>query len=100
MERVRTFAGLEEVRAEIDRLDRAIVPLIAARLALAQEAVRFKSSDDDVRAPHRVAEVIANVRKLARECGGDESGIEQAYRGIVGVMIDLEMANCLDRHNS
>lgn len=89
----RPCASLEEVRAEIDRLDRAIVPLIAARLDFALQAARFKSSDDDVRAPVRVDAVIANVRKLAGECGAPEAAIERVYRALVAAMIDVEFAS-------
>ena len=38
-------ASLDEVRAEIDRLDRAIVALIGERAAYVHAAARFKSSE-------------------------------------------------------
>lgn len=89
----RSCTSLEEVREEIDKLDRAIVPLLASRLAFAQQAVRFKSSDDDIRAPARVGKVIHNVRRLARECGTSETAVERVYRALVDATIDLELAD-------
>ena len=82
----RRCASLEEVRAEIDRLDRAIVPLLASRLDFALQAVRFKSNDDEVRAPARVEMVIANARELAREYGASEAAVEKVYRALIAAM--------------
>ena len=88
----RACASLEDVRAGIDELDRAIVPLLASRLDYALQAVRFKSTDEDVRAATRVERVVANARELAREYGANEAAVEKVYRALVAAMVELEFA--------
>lgn len=90
---MRACASLEEVRSEIDRLDRAIVPLLVARFDFALQAVQFKASDAEVRAPARVEKVIANVRQLTLECGGHQAAVERVYRALVAAMIHIELAD-------
>ncbi len=45
--------SLDEVRDNIDRLDRAIIALMAERGRFVQQAARFKVSRSDVEAPKR-----------------------------------------------
>lgn len=86
------MASIEEVRANIDRIDRRIVALLAERGACVKKAVQFKKTTDDVRAPQRVEQVIAKVRALAEESGADPAVIEQAYRAMIRGFIDAELA--------
>lgn len=60
-----TVNSLAEVRENIDRLDHAIIHLMAERGTFVEAAARFKSSHADVEAPKRVEQVIAKVRALA-----------------------------------
>ncbi len=84
--------SLEEVRANIDRLDRQIVALLAERGGYVKQAARFKKTTDDVRAPQRVKQVIANAGALAREFGADPIVTEQVYRAMISAFIDLELS--------
>ncbi len=61
--------SLAQVRAEIDRLDEQIVRLLAERGGYVLAAARFKHSAEEVPAPQRVEQVIANVRALALQHG-------------------------------
>jgi isochorismate pyruvate lyase len=81
---------LAEVRANIDRLDRAIIPLLAERGAYVLQAARFKPDVADVPAPDRVEEVIANVLKLAREYGALPDVVEKTYRAMIAAFIAAE----------
>ena len=83
--------SLEEVRAQIDRIDRDIVRLIAERSDYVKQAARFKRSPDDVRAPRRFEAVIAGVRALAEEDGASPDLVEQVYRTMIAAFIDDEM---------
>jgi len=83
-------ASLDEVRAEIDRLDREIVRLMAERGTFVRQAARFKSSAADVPAPKRVEAVIAKVRALAGESGLEPEIAEATYRAMIGAFIDFE----------
>ena len=57
-------ASIEEVRSNIDRIDRQIVALLAERGIFVKQAARFKKTTDDVKAPQRVEQVIAKVTAL------------------------------------
>lgn len=60
---------MEQVRAGVDHVDRALVALIARRFAYMDAAARIKSTRGAVRDEARKAEVIANVRRAAEVAG-------------------------------
>ena len=76
-------ASIEEVRANIDRIDRQIVALLAERGGYVKLAARFKKTTDDVKAPQRVEQVIAKVKALAEELGANPSVTVQVYRAMI-----------------
>ena len=84
--------SIEEIRASIDHVDRKIVALLAQRGRLVHQAARFKKTADDVKAPQRVAQVIARVRALSKEMGADPSVAERVYRVMISAFIDAELA--------
>jgi len=83
-------ASLEEVRAEIDRIDRAIVALIGSRAAYVHAAARFKTSEADVAAPDRQAAMFAARRQWALDADLDPDVIEKLYRDLVAYFIVRE----------
>jgi isochorismate pyruvate lyase len=83
--------SIEEVRANIDRIDRQIVALLAERGGYVKQAARFKQTADDVKAPQRVEQVIAKVTALSRELGADPSVTEQVYRAMIAGFINAEL---------
>ena len=85
-------ANLEEVRANIDRLDREIVKLLAARGKYVIQAARFKKTEAEVHAPARVEQVIANVRRHAVAFGASPDVLEQGYRVLVAQFTAEELA--------
>jgi isochorismate pyruvate lyase len=85
-------ANLQEVRAEIDRLDRQIVALLAKRGGYVKQAAGFKQEAQDVRAPRRVEEVIIKVTDLADELGASPVIVERVYRAMISGFIDAELA--------
>lgn len=84
--------SIEEVRNQIDRIDRAIVALLAERGAYVEQAARFKATTDDVKAPQRVEQVIQKVTTLANELGADASITERVYRIMIAAFIQNELA--------
>ena len=86
------FSSLADVRAEIDRLDRALMPLVAARGRAVLAAARFKADIAEVPAPDRVEEVIRNVRRLAEEGGAIPSVVEATWRAMIAAFIAAEEA--------
>ena len=77
------FATLQELRGHIDALDDLIVPLLCRRLRLVTSAAQFKPSVGGVVVPARVEEIVARVRALAQELGGDADCMEDVYRHLI-----------------
>lgn len=84
--------SLEEVRENIDRIDREIVKLIAERSTYVAQAANFKKNSDEVKAPQRFQTVINKVRTLACENDINPDIIEKVYREMIGCFINLELA--------
>jgi isochorismate pyruvate lyase len=84
--------SLAEVRARIDAIDSDLVRLLARRQDLVRAAAAFKSDDQAVRAPDRVARVIASVRERASTEGLDPAVAEAVWRAMIGAFIELELA--------
>jgi isochorismate pyruvate lyase len=84
-------ADLDEVRANIDRLDSEIVRRLAERGKYVVQAARFKKSEADVYAPARVEQVVANVRRHAAKFGVSPDIVERGYRVLVAGFTDAEL---------
>lgn len=83
-------ASLEEVRAEIDRIDRAIIALIGERAGYVHAAARFKTSEAAVAAPERQAAMLRERRRWANDAGLDPDVVEKLYRDLVAYFIARE----------
>ena len=83
-------ANLGEVRANIDRLDREIVALIAERGRYVKDAARFKADPFQVAAPQRQQQVFDRVRALAQEHGTYAEVVEACYRVMVAGFVARE----------
>lgn len=83
--------SLEEVRNNIDRIDKQMIHLIAERQNYVLQASKFKKDTDAVQAPKRVEAVIEKVRALAAENDLDQDLAEAVYRTMIAQFINLEM---------
>ncbi len=83
--------NMEDIRAEIDRLDRQVVALLGQRFAYVKAASRFKTSETGVRAAERFAAMLRQRRGWAEEEGLSPDVIEQMYRNLVTYFIDEEL---------
>ena len=79
-----------EVRAGVDRLDEAIVRLIAERFRFMDAAARIKRDRDSVRDETRKAEVIARVRAFAEREGVPPERIADVYEQLIENSIAYE----------
>lgn len=84
--------NLEEVRGNIDRIDREIIKLIAERSTYVAQAASFKKNSDEVKAPQRVEKVINKVRDLAHENNVNADIVENIYREMINSFIKFELA--------
>ncbi|HIJ37745.1 MAG TPA: chorismate mutase [Rhodospirillaceae bacterium] len=81
---------LAEVRRNIDRLDEAIVGLLAERAGFVSQAARFKDEEQAVVVPERIEAIISRVRHLATDRGCDADLMEALYRGMIDAFIAYE----------
>ena len=79
------------LRGQIDRIDRALLDLLAERARYIDRAIVLKPRENlPARTTGRVAEVIANVRNGAIERGLDPDLIEMIWTGLIEAAIAKE----------
>ena len=83
-------ADMEQVRAEIDRIDTALVDLIGERFTYVGRAWQLKQSPAEARVPWRIQQVIDKVRALAAEKGLPPQLTEALWRQMIGWFIQYE----------
>lgn len=83
---------MEDVRANIDRIDQQIVELLAERGAYVAQAAGFKRDAPTVADPQRVEQVIAQVRGWAAAREFDSDLAEVIYRTLVPAFVAYESA--------
>jgi isochorismate pyruvate lyase len=83
--------SLDRVRTEIDDIDDELVAVLARRELLVRRAGHLKNDESAVRAPDRVEQVIAGVRRRAEAHGADPDIVERVYRTMIDCNIDLEL---------
>lgn len=87
-----------EVRAEIDRLDTALVDLIAERFGFVERAWEIKlASQQQANVPWRNKQVFDRVRARAAEKGVPPDLCEALWRQMVGWFIQYEEEKLRDR---
>ena len=81
---------MEEVRAEIDRIDASLVDLIGERFTFVDRAWQLKRSPAEARVPWRIQQVIDKVRARAQEKGLPPELAEALWRQMIGWFIQYE----------
>lgn len=87
----RNCKSLDEVRSEIDRLDRSLITTIGRRQEYVHAAARFKRSQEQVHASECQRSMLAARRHWADLEGVDPDLIETLFRTMVAHFIKLEM---------
>lgn len=76
--------NMDELRAQIDRLDQELVGLLVARTGYIDRAIELKSTAQlPARIEARVDEVLRNVRRLAAQQGLDPKLAEALWENII-----------------
>jgi len=83
-------ADMEQVRAEIDRIDVALVDLIGERFTYVDRAWQLKQSPAEARVPWRIQQVINRVRVRAKEKGLPPELTEALWRQMIGWFVQYE----------
>jgi isochorismate pyruvate lyase len=82
--------SMTDIRREIDRVDRALVGLLAERQAYIERAAELKSSREAVRDEARIEDVIAKVLAQAKTDGLNPAIAEPVWRTLVERSIAYE----------
>ena len=83
-------SSLAEVRANIDRLDSVLVPILAERADLVAQAAGFKPDRAAVVDHPRIEQIIAKVRDMAEANSVDPELMEAIYRSMIDAYIAFE----------
>ena len=81
----------EEIRKEIDKIDREIIHLFAKRYEYVHEIVRFKEDEEGIIAQERKDQVIIQRGRWARNLGLDAETFENIYRILIDSNIRKEL---------
>ena len=82
--------NMDQVRAEIDRIDSALVDLVAERFGYVDRAWQLKARREEAMVPWRVSQVIDRVRARALERGVPPELAEALWRQMIGWFIQYE----------
>ncbi len=80
----------EDVRYEIDRLDSALVDLLAERWQYVDRMWQIKNNPDEAVVPWRIQVVIDRVKARAKQKDLPEELVEALWRQIIGWAIQYE----------
>lgn len=83
--------GMEDIRTEIDHIDRNVVQLLGLRYQYVLAAAKFKTSEMAVKASERFRSMLAQRREWAAEVGLNPDAIEKLYADLVNHFIEEEM---------
>jgi isochorismate pyruvate lyase len=82
--------SMDEVRVEIDRIDSALVDLVAERFGYVERAWQLKSNPSEATVPWRIQQVIDRVRAKAETKGLSPELAEALWRQMIGWFIQYE----------
>ena len=83
--------NMEEIRGEIDQLDKQVINLIGQRFKYVQAAAKFKKDENSVKAPERFKSMLEKRREWAIQEGLSPDVIEKMFRDLVNHFISEEL---------
>jgi isochorismate pyruvate lyase len=92
--------SMEDVRREIDRLDNALVDLIAQRFGYVDRAWQLKANPSDAAVPWRIRQVIDKVEARAKEKGLPPEMAAALWRQMIGWFVQYEEEQLAARQNN
>jgi isochorismate pyruvate lyase len=84
--------SLEEVRAEIDKIDTNLVELISERSHLVRQAAAFKNSIEEVKAEDRIDFIMQKSRHQAIALGINPNMISELFKTMINEMVEMEIS--------
>ena len=83
--------NIQEIRTEIDEIDRQVIASFAKRFAYVKAASKFKTDATSVRAKERFAAMLEQRRIWAQEDDLNPDVIEKIYRDLITYFIEEEL---------
>ncbi len=83
--------NMDDLRIEIDQLDRVIVDLLSIRQGFMEQAARIKQDKNLVRDEKRIEDVVAKALDHAQQVGAHPELVENLYRQMIEWCINYEM---------
>lgn len=83
--------SMEQIRAEVNKIDREIIGLLGRRLAYVRAAVAFKPDEASIRRPDHWDRFFAARKTWAVEEGYDPEVIEAMYRILYDFTIKVQL---------
>lgn len=84
-------SNMQEIRTQIDQIDRKIIALLGIRLGYVRAAARFKTSETTVRALDRVASMLSDRERWARDAGLEPQPIRQLFQNVIDHFTEHEL---------
>ncbi|MBD1879152.1 isochorismate lyase [Coleofasciculus sp. FACHB-T130] len=91
MKQTKDCSNIEEIRQEIDKIDRQIIAVFGKRFEYVKAAAKFKTDETSVKAPERVKSMLQQRRLWAEEQGLNPDVIEKLYQDLVNYFMDEEL---------
>ncbi|RKD90540.1 chorismate mutase [Mangrovibacterium diazotrophicum] len=91
MKDAKSCKTIEEVRQEIDRIDREVMELLARRQDYVCEIIRFKKDEESIVAQGRQDQLYQQRREWAEELRLSPEMIEEVYKTMVRHNIQKEL---------
>jgi len=92
--------NMDQVRSEIDRLDNALVELLAERFGYVDRAWQLKNNPSEATVPWRIQQVIDRVRAKAEDKNVPPDLCEALWRQMIGWFIQYEEEKLQDVSSS
>ena len=80
----------EDVRAELDRIDQALLNLFAERHRYVTRMAEIKTDPHEAHDPARIAAILSKQRKRAEELGLDEDQAELIWKTLIDWNVNYE----------
>lgn len=87
----------EDIRSEIDRLDKQLVGLLAERFGYVRRMAELKSNPDEAFVQHRIDEVLDRVSSEAVAAGLDGELVREIWRRLIDWNVGYERQAIAER---
>lgn len=90
MKRPEDCSTINEIRTQIDQIDKQLIGLLGERLKFVKSIVRFKKDEEDIIARKRYEQVLEERRSWAEENSLDPDVIEDLYKSMIRYFIEVQ----------